>query len=35
MQHDPGLLHENGGYIKLNPTWAKSFLKRLGVRSKD
>jgi hypothetical protein len=29
------LLHENGGQIKLNPTWAKSFLKRMGFREKD
>lgn len=35
MQNDPSLLHENGGQIKLNPTWAKSFLKRMGLRSKD
>ena len=35
MQYDPGSLHENGGDIKLNPTWAKSFLKRMGIKTKD
>lgn len=31
MQYDPNLLEENGGPVKLNPTWAKSFLKRIGL----
>ncbi|XP_037084751.1 uncharacterized protein LOC119105390 [Pollicipes pollicipes] len=31
MQHEPDLLDERGGPIKLNPTWAKSFLNRLGL----
>jgi hypothetical protein len=35
MKHAPGLLHENGGPVQLNPTWAKSFLKRMGLRSID
>lgn len=33
LQYDPGLLEENGGPIKLTKTWAKSFLKRIEVRS--
>ncbi|XP_043198607.1 uncharacterized protein LOC122368585 [Amphibalanus amphitrite] len=31
MQYEPDLLEEHGGPIKLNATWAKSFLKRLGL----
>ncbi len=31
MQHDPSMLPEYGGSIQLNPTWAKSFLKRLNL----
>ena len=30
-QYEPSLLEENGGHIKLTPTWAKSFLKRMGL----
>lgn len=33
MQYEPGLLEENGGKVKLNTTWAKSFLKRIGVQN--
>lgn len=33
MQYEPGLLEENGGKVKLNVTWAKSFLKRIGVQN--
>lgn len=33
MQYEPGLLEENGGKLKLNTTWAKSFLKRIGVQN--
>jgi hypothetical protein len=32
-QYEPGLLEENGGKVKLNTTWAKSFLKRIGVHN--
>jgi hypothetical protein len=32
-QYEPGLLEENGGKVKLNTTWAKSFLKRIGVQN--
>jgi hypothetical protein len=31
MQNEPDLLAENGGNVQLNPTWAKSFLKRLNL----
>ncbi|CAL4146822.1 unnamed protein product, partial [Meganyctiphanes norvegica] len=31
MQYEPSLLEEYGGPVKLNPTWAKSFLKRIGL----
>ena len=31
LQHDPNLLNEMGGPIRLNVTWAKSFLKRMGI----
>ncbi|XP_068241681.1 uncharacterized protein [Palaemon carinicauda] len=31
MQYEPNLLEEYGGPVKLNPTWAKSFLKRIGL----
>lgn len=31
MQYEPSLLEEYGGHVKLNPTWAKSFLKRIGL----
>nr|CAD7195120.1 unnamed protein product [Timema douglasi] len=33
MQYEPELLEENGGNIKLTSTWAKSFLKRIGVQN--
>ncbi|XP_049787452.1 uncharacterized protein LOC126190886 isoform X3 [Schistocerca cancellata] len=33
MQYDPSLLEENGGNIKLNVSWAKSFLRRTGLRN--
>lgn len=32
-KYEPSLLEENGGSIKLNITWAKSFLKRIGVHN--
>lgn len=32
-QHEPALLEENGGSLKLNTTWAKSILKRIGVHN--
>uniref|UniRef100_A0A1B6DJK0 C2H2-type domain-containing protein n=1 Tax=Clastoptera arizonana TaxID=38151 RepID=A0A1B6DJK0_9HEMI len=32
-KYDPGLLDDNGGPVKLNTTWAKSFLKRIGVHN--
>lgn len=35
MQYEPDLLDERGGPIKLNPTWAKSFLKRLGLNQNN
>lgn len=31
MQYEPSLLEEHGGPVRLNPTWAKSFLKRIGL----
>lgn len=31
LQQEPTLLDEMGGPVKLNVTWAKSFLKRMGV----
>lgn len=31
MQYEPCLLEEHGGPVRLNPTWAKSFLKRIGL----
>ena len=34
MQQDPSLLHEFGGQVKLNTTWAKSMLRRLGIKNK-
>ena len=34
MQSDPSVLHEFGGQVKLNTTWAKSMLRRLGIKSK-
>lgn len=30
---EPELLEENGGTVVLNTSWAKSFLKRIGVRN--
>jgi len=35
MQQDPTLLQEFGGQVKLNTTWAKSMLRRLGIKSKS
>ena len=35
MQQDPSLLQEFGGQVKLNTTWAKSMLRRLGIKSKS
>ena len=35
MQQEPALLHEFGGQVKLNTTWAKSMLRRLGIKSKS
>ena len=35
MQNEPSMLVEHGGQVNLNPTWAKSFLKRIGVRLKE
>jgi hypothetical protein len=32
MQREPELLAENGGSVELNPTWAKSFLRRNKIR---
>lgn len=32
-KYEPNLLEENGGTLKLNITWAKSFLKRIGVHN--
>lgn len=32
-KYEPQLLKDNGGPIKLNITWAKSFLKRIGVHN--
>ncbi|XP_073988242.1 uncharacterized protein isoform X2 [Rhodnius prolixus] len=32
-KYEPNLLKENGGSIELNNSWAKSFLKRLGLRN--
>lgn len=32
-KYEPSLLEENGGSLKLNVTWAKSFLKRIGVHN--
>lgn len=34
MQNEPELLEEFGGNIKLNMSWAKSFLKRIGANKK-
>ena len=34
MQNEPELLEEFGGNIKLNLSWAKSFLKRIGANKK-
>ena len=31
---DPALLHDSGGPIKLNTTWAKSMMRRLGIKNK-
>ena len=31
---DPAMLHYGGGPIKLNPTWAKSVMRRLGIKNK-
>ncbi|PSN40209.1 hypothetical protein C0J52_17643 [Blattella germanica] len=33
MQFEPGLLEENGGKVKLNTSWAKSFLKRIKKKN--
>ena len=33
-QQEPGLLPEHGGALRLNTTWAKSMLRRLGIRSR-
>eukprot|EP00092_Neocalanus_flemingeri_P006674 GFUD01007206.1.p1 GENE.GFUD01007206.1~~GFUD01007206.1.p1 ORF type:complete len:760 (+),score=126.41 GFUD01007206.1:122-2401(+) len=35
MQQDPSILQEFGGQVKLNTTWAKSMLRRLGIKSKS
>ena len=35
MQQDPSLLQEFGGQVKLNTTWAKSMLRRLGIKNKS
>ena len=35
MQQDPSLLQEFGGQVKLNTTWAKSMLRRLGIKNAD
>ena len=32
VQNEPGLLEEYGGHIKLNVSWAKSFLKRIDAK---
>ncbi|KAK9510095.1 hypothetical protein O3M35_004951 [Rhynocoris fuscipes] len=32
-KYEPNLLKENGGNVELNNSWAKSFLKRLGLRN--
>ena len=34
MAQEPGLLHDTGGPVKLNTTWAKSMLRRLGIKNK-
>jgi len=34
-QQEPDLLHDAGGHVKLNTTWAKSMLRRLGIRNKS
>ena len=34
MQQDPSLLHDCGGPIKLNTAWAKSMIRRLGIKNK-
>merc|ERR1712106_978808 len=34
MQQDPSILQEFGGQVKLNTTWAKSMLRRLGIKNK-
>ena len=34
MQQEPSLLQEFGGSLSLNTTWAKSMLRRLGIRSR-
>ena len=31
IQNEPDLLEEFGGHIKLNVSWAKSFLKRIDA----
>ena len=33
IQHEPELLEEFGGKIKLNVSWAKSFLKRIDGKT--
>ena len=35
QQNEPKLLVENGGKVNLNPAWAKSFLRRIGVKLKE
>jgi hypothetical protein len=34
MAREPELLAEHGGTLRLNTTWAKSMLRRLGIRSR-
>ena len=32
IQNEPELLEEYGGHLKLNVSWAKSFLKRIDAK---
>ena len=34
MQQEPSLLQEHGGSLRLTTTWAKSVLRRLGIRAR-
>ena len=34
LQQDPAALQEFGGAVRLNTTWAKSMLRRLGIKNK-